>query len=134
MARKTVEDIRPTSGGVGTPRALLRLAPLGLLLVTTLAAFAVFLPTSHAVRAIASVIIVIGPGCAIVPMLGLRDRAVLALLVLLVSVSLLVCVAQTVTYVASFSWRPCAIALLAITGVGTAAQLLLSLRDRRMDS
>lgn len=134
MSPKTAEDIGPTSRRAWTPRDLLRPAPLGLLLATTLAAFAVFLSASHLVRAIASVIIVISPGCAIVPLLRLRDRAVVVLLVLLVSVSLLVCVAQTVTYVASFSWRPCAIALLAITGAGTAAQLLLSPRDRRIDS
>ncbi len=134
MARKTVKDIGSTPGRVETPRYLWRLAPLGLLLVTTLAAFAVFLSASHLIRVIAGVIIVIGPGCAIVPLLRLHDRAVVVLLVLLVSISLLVCVAQTVTYVASFSWRPCAIALLAITGAVTVAQLLLSPRDRRIDS
>jgi hypothetical protein len=134
MARKTVEYIGSTPERVETPGDLWRLAPLALLLATALATFAVFLPASHVIRAIASVIVVIGPGCAIVPLLRLRDRTVAVLLVLLVSVSLLVCVAQTVTYVASFSWRPCAIALLAITGAGVAAQLLLSRRDRRADS
>jgi hypothetical protein len=98
--------------------------PLGLLTLTGLATAAVFgLPASPP-RTLAAGVIALGPGCALVPLIGIPDRGAAALAALLVSVSALVVVAQAVTYVAGFSWRPCALAMLALTLGGIAAQVL----------
>jgi hypothetical protein len=69
-------------------------------------------------RILSTLVIVAGPGLAWVPLLGLRDKALALLLCLLVSVAAVIVVAQVVTYVAAFSWRPCEFALLGMTLCG----------------
>ncbi len=104
--------------------------------VLGLLSIAAILVIDHSVaslpRALATVVIVAGPGLAWIPLLNIRDAAFAALLALVFSVSALVLVAQVVTYAAGFSWRPCAFALLAISTAGLLTQALTAvIKDRR---
>jgi hypothetical protein len=116
-----------TDRHAGGRPCLLRRAPwlaLGLVLVTASATACVFVTAPGPLRSLASVVVVLGPGLALAPLLGVRDGAMAVLLVALISVTSLVCVAQAVTYVAFFSWRPCAISLFGLTALGAATQTL----------
>lgn len=103
--------------------------PLGLLAISGLALLGLFELSSHAMRALATALVVLGPGCAVVPLLRVREPALAAALVLLISIATLVCAAQATTYIASFSWRPCVAILSVVTLLGIAAQLILAVRD-----
>ncbi|HTB50356.1 MAG TPA: hypothetical protein VK701_05205 [Solirubrobacteraceae bacterium] len=83
-----------------------------------------FLAEQGPLRSLASVVVVLGPGLGLAPLLEIRDRAVAALLMASISVTCLVCVAQAVTYISFFAWRPCVLILLLIALGGTAAQIL----------
>jgi len=93
-------------------------------LLTLLSAALIFLAPHGVFRfAAASFIVVAGPGLAFVPLLGLKDRALNAVLVVLLSFAVNVCVAQAVTYIKAFSWRPCALVVLSLTLIGVMIQL-----------
>ncbi|MBV9818807.1 MAG: hypothetical protein JOZ07_10710 [Solirubrobacterales bacterium] len=81
--------------------------------------------------AAASFIVVAAPGLAFVPILGLKDRELNAVLVIMFSLAVNVCVAQAVTYIKAFSWRPCALAVLSVTLIGVMIQLAQSTSLRR---
>lgn len=98
--------------------------PLGLVLVAASATRCVLVSAPGPLRSLASVVVVLGPGLAFTPLLRIRDRAMAVLLATLIAVTSLVCVAQAVTYVASFSWRPCAIILSGLTALGATTQTL----------
>jgi len=70
----------------------------------------------------ASFVLAAAPGLAFVPLLGLTDFALNALLVVLFSFAVNVCVAQAVTYMSAFSWRPCALVVLSFALVGVIIQ------------
>jgi hypothetical protein len=78
-------------------------------------------------RALGAVVIIAGPGVAWVPLLEVQDRAVEVLLCVLCSVSAVILVAQAVTYIAFFSWRPCEFALIGITVAGLLAESISAL-------
>lgn len=93
------------------------LALTSVVAVLVIAGSTEFLP-----RVLSTLVIVAGPGLAWVPLLEVRDKAFELLLCLLVSVASVIVVAQVVTYVAFFSWRPCEFALLGITLLGLLLQ------------
>jgi hypothetical protein len=95
-----------------------------LLIAIALAAACVLLAGRGPLRSVAAVLVVLGPGLGLAPLLDIRDRAVAALLVIVISVTCLICVAQAVTYITFFAWRPCALILVIITAGGTVAQIL----------
>jgi hypothetical protein len=93
-------------------------------LLTLLSAVLIFLVPHGVVRfAAASFVLVAAPGLAFVPLLGLTDLALKTVLVVLLSFAVNVCVAQAVTYVKAYSWRPCAFVVLGLTMVGAMIQL-----------
>ena len=81
--------------------------PAALLLLVGVGAVGVFTVDSQPLRDLAGVIVVVSPGFAIAPLLRIDDRGFATLIALLASATCLICVAQTVTYVAFFSWQPC---------------------------
>jgi hypothetical protein len=89
-----------------------------------LAALAIDLGSSVALRGPAAAMIVFGTGIAIVPLLRIGDAALNITLVLLTSISALICVTQLVTFTQGFTWRPCERYLLIVTAVGSAAGFL----------
>jgi hypothetical protein len=101
----------------------LRMAYL-LVVLTFLSAAAIFFAPHGVFRfAAASFVLVLAPGLAVVPLLGLTDLALNAVLIVLSSFAVNVCVAQAVTYISAFSWRPCAFVVLSVTLVGVIIQL-----------
>jgi len=93
-------------------------------LLTVLSTALVFLAPHGVFRfAAAAFVVAAAPGLAFVPLLGLTDLALNAVLVILLSFAVNVCVAQAVTYIQAFSWRPCAILVLSVTLVGVTIQL-----------
>lgn len=98
-----------------------------LALASVLAVIVIASSDAQLPRILATLVIVFGPGLAWVPMLGLRDRALEVLLILLSSVACLIIVAQVVTYAFSFSWRPCEYSMLGITLIGLVLQYVLAI-------
>jgi hypothetical protein len=96
-------------------------------MATALAALAIESSGNGLLRALGALVIVAGPGLAWVPLLGVQDRAVEILLCMLCSVTAVIIVAQAVTYIAFFSWRPCEFALIAITLVGLVVEIVFEL-------
>jgi hypothetical protein len=93
-------------------------------LLTVLSGAVIFLTPHGAFRfAAASFVLAAAPGLAFVPLLRLTDLALNAVLVVLFSFAVNVCVAQAVTYISSFSWRPCTLVVLGVTLVGTIIQI-----------
>jgi hypothetical protein len=95
---------------------------------SVLAASLIAATTAPVPRDLSTLVIVVGPGLAWVPMLELDDLAIEALLCLLCSVTAVIIVAQVVTYAAAFSWRPCEFSLLAITLLGLLIQSVVAQR------
>lgn len=94
-------------------------------LLTLLSGALIFVAPHGVFRfAAASFVVVAAPGLAFVPLLELKDRALNAVLVILLSLAVNVCVAQAVTYIKAFSWRPCAVVVLSVTLIGTMIQLV----------
>lgn len=94
-------------------------------LLTLLSAGLIFLVPHGAFRfAAASFVLVAAPGLAFVPLLRLTDLALNVVLVVLLSFAVNVCVAQAVTYIKAYSWRPCAFIVLGLTMVGAMIQLV----------
>lgn len=94
-------------------------------LISIFAILAIDESSARLPRALATLVIVAGPGLAWVPLLRIRDPGLAALLALVVSVSSVILIAQIVTYAAGFSWRPCAFVLLSITVIGLLTQALI---------
>ena len=105
--------------------------PVANLAASWLAVIVIGVSDVEPLRALACVAVVFGTGVALVPLLRITDLALTLTLMLLVSIVALICVAQAVTYIAFFSWRPCELALLAITVLGTTTQISLALTARR---
>lgn len=119
MHRRYEADSEPYAGLI---------LPVGMLFASGAAAYVLFATSWSLGRAIVTAAAVcLGPGLALVPLVRLDDLLLKAVLVMLVSVAIDICVAQAVTYTSGFTWRPCAITLLAICAIGAALQVLLSL-------
>lgn len=98
-------------------------------LLTLLSAGLIFLAPHGPFRfAAASFVLFLAPGLAYVPLLRLTDLALGAVLIVLLSLAVNVCVAQAVTYISAFSWRPCAIVVLSVTLVGVLIQMARTMR------
>ena len=78
-------------------------------------------------RAVGTLVIVSGPGLAWAPLIQIRDRALEAMVAILISVTAVILIAQAVTYAASFSWRPCEFILVTVTALGLFVQALVAL-------
>lgn len=103
------------------------MAPAVLAMATVLAALLVETSNDSLLRALGALVIIAGPGIAWVPLLDVQDRAVEVLLCILCSVSAVILVAQAVTYIAFFSWRPCEFTLIAITLLGLVTESVYTL-------
>lgn len=86
-------------------------------------------PTLARDLATAAVVGVI-PGMAFVPWLGIRDRGMRVTLVLLISLSLTVLVAQAVMYTFSLRWVLCTALLLGMSAASTSARIVARARRR----
>ena len=104
---------------------------LGNLVANWLALIVIAVSDVAPLRALACLVLVFGTGVALVPLLRLRDPALELTLILLVSIVVLICVAQAVTYIDFFSWRPCEITLFVVTLLGTTTQVAVALVSRR---
>ena len=89
-----------------------------LALASAIALLLIAATTASLPRDLSTLVIVAGPGMAWVPLLTLDDRAFEVMATILVSVTVVIIVAQIDTYAAGFSWRPCEFALLAVTLIG----------------
>lgn len=96
-------------------------------MTSMLAALALSTSTAGLPRSLGTLVIIAGPGLAWVPLLELPDRALEALVSLLLSVASVILVAQVVTYASGFSWKPCEFLLLAVTIMGLLAQGVVAL-------
>jgi hypothetical protein len=106
--------------------------PVGMLFASGGAAYVLFATSWSLGRAIVTAAAVcLGPGLALVPLARLDDLLLKAVLVVLASVAIDICVAQAVTYTSGFTWQPCAIALVAICAIGAVLQLLFVFSLRR---
>ena len=83
------------------------------------------------IRAPATAIIVLGVGISVMPRLGSRDLAMNVLLVLFVSVVVLICIAQLVTYVSVFSWQAVEWCLFGLTVIASTVELASERRRQR---
>jgi hypothetical protein len=86
----------------------------------------IFLSPPNPARDLATAALVAAiPGLALVPWLGIRDAGVRATLVLLISLSFTVVVAQGVMYAVSLRWTVCAAILLGAATVSAVARLVV---------
>jgi len=107
------------------------LCALSVALLTGVAALLIAVAGGGLARSLATVTVFFAPGLAWTPCLRLKDPALIVTVGLLVCISSTICAAQVVTYVASFSWRPCEYVLLSITACGLFTQLVTIALARR---
>jgi hypothetical protein len=111
------------------------MSPAVVAMATVFAALIIAKSNDGLLRALGALVIIAGPGMAWVPLLDVQDRVVKVLLYMLCSVSAVILVAQAVTYIAFFSWRPCEFTLIAITLLGLLTESVSALlRARKSQS